>query len=139
MSSPGLGKTTILRDLARIMSEKTRKNILICDERGELSVGELGDTCDILRFCDKERGFLAGIRAMRPEIIITDELSKKDCEGVQNAITAGVTVVASAHFSDACYIKPPFLGLFQRFVLLDSMEIGKIKSVYNEKVEKIYG
>jgi stage III sporulation protein AA len=139
MSPPGLGKTTILRDLARILSEKTRKNILICDERGELSVGALGDTCDVVRFCDKERAFLAGIRAMRPEIIITDELSLRDCEILQNAVSAGIIVIASAHFSDISYVKSPFLGLFERFVLLDSDEIGKIKAIYGAVGEKIYG
>ena len=77
MSSPGLGKTTILRDLSRILSEKTRKNILICDERGEICVGEYGDTCDVIRFCDKERAFAAGLRAMRPEIIFQEITGKE--------------------------------------------------------------
>ncbi len=137
MSSPGLGKTTILRDLARILSEKKRKNVLICDERGELSVGELGDTCDVVRFCDKERAFLSGIRAMRPEIIITDELSVKDAIALENAVSAGISIVASAHFSDISYVKAPFLGLFERFVLLDEERIGQIKAIYDEKGEEI--
>ena len=137
MSSPGLGKTTILRDLARILSQRTRKNVLICDERGEISVGELGDTCDVIRFCDKKQAFTAGIRAMRPEIIITDELSKEDCIALEKAMVAGITVIASAHFSDISLVKPPFLGLFQVFVLLDEREIGKIKGIYNEKGEVV--
>ena len=133
MSSPGLGKTTILRDLGRILSEKTRKNILICDERGEISVGELGDTCDVIRFCDKETAFTAGIRAMRPEIIITDELTLTDCSALEKAMLAGICVIASAHFSDIRFVGKPFKGLFARFVLLDEQEIGKIKGVYDEK------
>lgn len=133
MSSPGLGKTTILRDLGRILSEKTRKNILICDERGEISVGELGDTCDVIRFCDKETAFTAGIRAMRPEIIITDELTLTDCAALEKAMLAGICVIASAHFSDIRFVGKPFKGLFERFVLLDEQEIGKIKGVYDEK------
>jgi len=137
MSSPGLGKTTIMRDLARSLSERTRKNILICDERGELSVGELGDTCDVVRFCDKKRTFLNGIRAMRPEVIITDELSEGDIVALQNAVAAGITIIASAHFSDMSYVRTPFLGMFQRFVLLDEEEVGKIKAVYDEKGEVI--
>ncbi len=133
MSSPGLGKTTILRDLSRILSEKTQKNILICDERGELSVGDIGDTCDVLRFSDKSNAFEAGIRAMRPEIIVTDELSFQDCSALERAIAAGITVLASAHFSDMQYVRAPFTHLFDRYVLLDECNIGKIKRIYNRE------
>ena len=133
MSSPGLGKTTILRDLGRILSERTKKNILICDERGELSVGEIGDTCDVVRFCDKETAFTAGIRAMRPEIIITDELTHADCAALEKAMLAGICVIASAHFSKMQFVKEPFVGLFERYVLLDEQEIGRVKGVYDEK------
>ena len=137
MSSPGLGKTTILRDLSRILSEKTKKNILICDERGEICVGEYGDACDVIRFCDKERAFTAGIRAMRPEIIITDELSLVDCSALKRAVAAGVCIIASAHFSAFDFVEKTFTELFERYVLLDEEEIGKIKAVYNAQGKQI--
>ena len=70
----GLGKTTVLRDLSRLICEKKALNVLICDERGEISMGNVGETADVLRFCDKTTAFDAGIRCMRPEVIITDEL-----------------------------------------------------------------
>ena len=135
MSSPGLGKTTILRDLGRIIGLKTKKNVLICDERGELSVGELGETCDIIKFCDKKTAFEAGIRAMRPDIIITDELSVQDCEAIRKAYCAGICVLASAHFSDIKRLEKAFLGLFERYVLLDEQNLGKIKYVFDENGE----
>lgn len=137
MSSPGLGKTTILRDLTRILSEKTGKNILICDERGEICVGDYGETCDVIRFCDKERAFTAGIRAMRPEIIITDELSYVDCAALKKAVAAGITVVASAHFSDIRFVEKPFTELFERYVLLNEEVIGEIKGVYDAEGKEI--
>lgn len=132
-SSPGLGKTTILRDLSRIVSEKRRENILVCDERGELSAGNMGESCDVLRFSDKKTSFEAGIRAMRPSMIITDELSKEDCKAIERAISAGIRVLASAHFTAYAYIQPPFSGLFDRYVFLDENEIGKIKNIYDKE------
>lgn len=137
MSSPGLGKTTILRDLSRILAEKTRKNILICDERGEISVGKVGESCDVIKYCDKATAFEAGIRAMRPEIIITDELSETDCIPLKKAVEAGITVIASAHFSDIHCVKSCFLGIFDRFVLLDERKTGRIRGIYlREDVER---
>ncbi len=132
MSPPGLGKTTILRDLSRLLSENTRKNLLICDERGELSIGDIGDTCDVIRFCDKETAFTAGIRAMRPEIIITDELSERDCTALRKAVAAGIQVIASAHFSDMHFVSASFRDLFERFILLNTEKLGHIKAIYDE-------
>lgn len=132
VSPPGMGKTTILRDLGRILSQNTKKNVLICDERGEISSGFFGETCDVLLYANKATAFDAGIRAMRPDIMITDELSPEDVKAVQLAIFAGITVLASAHFSDMSSIKPPFFGTFDRYVVLDSGTIGKIKEIYDE-------
>ena len=134
-SPPGLGKTTILRDLARIIAEKTRKNILICDERGEISAGSLGESCDVVKYSDKPTAFEAGVRAMRPDILITDELSERDCQALKKVMEAGVCVIATAHFSDISYIKAPFINIFERFVVLDSQEIGKVKGIYDQTGE----
>lgn len=137
LSSPGLGKTTILRDIARIIGRKSLKNVLICDERAEISCGDCGQNSDVLKFADKNTAFEAGIRAMRPDIIITDELSPQDCTGVKRAIFAGVKVLASAHFSAMEYVKEPFSGLFDRYILLDEKIIGKIAGIYDGEGRKI--
>lgn len=137
VSPPGIGKTTILRDLARIISTKKNKNLLICDERGEIAQGDIGQTCDVLRFCDKNTAFSVGIRTLRPDIIITDELSKNDCNAVERAISAGVCVLASAHFYQMQDIKEPFLGLFERYVILDDKNIGKVRHIYDENRKTI--
>ena len=129
-SSPGIGKTTILRDLARILSQKTAKNILICDERGELGFGDFGETCDVVKYSDKATAFTAGIRALRPDIIITDELSQKDCLALENALNAGVKVIASAHLCDIAQINENYRKFFDFIVLLDEREIGVIKGIY---------
>ena len=136
-SPPGLGKTTILRDLARMIVEKTQKNVLICDERGEIDCGMGVGFCDVLKFADKATAFDAGIRAMRPDVMITDELSVSDCVAVEKAIYAGVCVLASAHFSAMESIKSPFFGLFERYVILDGEHIGKVKAVYDENGKEL--
>ena len=137
MSPPGLGKTTILRDLSRILSNKTEKNLLICDERGEISAGNVGDSCDVMKFADKKTAFESGVRAMRPDIIITDELSAADCMVLEKAVSAGIIVFASAHFLEMQYVSSPFLGLFERYVLLDTNELGKIRGIYDETGREI--
>ena len=133
-SPPGIGKTTLLRDLCRIISEKTARNILVCDERGELSAGNTGETSDVLMFADKATAFDVGIRTMRPDVIVTDELSDGDCVAVKRAIVGGVKVLASAHFESVKEIKPPFSGLFERYVFLDRYKIGKIAGIYDENL-----
>lgn len=138
ISPPGLGKTTILRDLSRILGEKTKKNILICDERGEISSENVGESCDVVKYCDKQTAFEAGIRALRPDIIITDELSIEDLPSIQKAVKAGISVIASAHFSAFEEINEIFLNIFDRFVVLDNQEIGKIKGIYDKKGRDMY-
>ena len=138
LSPPGYGKTTVLRDLARLVSENTRKNVLICDERAEIALGEMGQTCDVIKYCDKKTAFEAGIRAMRPDVMVTDELSPKDYEAVERAVYAGVCVLATAHFADLQSIPREFFGVFQRFVVLSSEKVGKIVGIYDENGDDVF-
>lgn len=139
-SPPGLGKTTILRDISRILCFERSKNVLICDERGEISEGDVGMSADVLKFADKKTAFDAGIRAMRPDIIVTDELTEEDILPVKRAISAGINVIASAHFSSIENVTQPFKGIFDRYVLLDSKRIGTIQGIYKSNGEALsYG
>ena len=136
-SPPGLGKTTILRDISRILCFETRKNVLVCDERGELSEGDIGLTADVMKFSDKKTAFDAGIRAMRPDIIVTDELSEDDIIPVRRSIQAGIKVIASAHFDCISNSIEPFKGVFDRYVILDTARIGRIAGIYDKNGEAI--
>ena len=124
LSPPGEGKTTLLRDLSRLVCARRRLNVLVSDERGELSAGDLGETADIIRFADKLTAFTAGIRAMRPDLIVTDELLPEDYAAVRRAVQSGVFVFASAHLTRAEDVPE---RLFERYILLDGLgQIGRI-------------
>lgn len=136
-SSPGIGKTTILRDIAKKISENTRLNLLICDERGEISSLYENGNWDALLFADKQTAFTSGIRALRPDVLVTDELSLEDCKAVEKAVRSGVKVIASAHFINEKAIQSPFLGLFDYYVFLDRREIGRINGIYDAHLKKV--
>lgn len=127
MSPPGEGKTTLLRDLCRLVCLRTERNVLVSDERGELSAGDLGGTADVIRFADKLTAFTAGIRAMRPEVIVTDELLPEDYAAVRRATESGIAVLASAHLTRFADVPQK---LFRRYVILDGL--GKIGTILGE-------
>lgn len=134
MARPGIGKTTILRDLSRMVCAQKHCNVLVSDERGELSAGDLGATSDCIKFADKMTAFTSGIRAMRPDLIVTDELLTEDYLAVRRAVEGGIHVLASAHLTR--YDQVP-QKLFSYYVLLG--DLGKVAAIYdgegNELVE----
>ena len=136
-SPPGIGKTTFLRDLTRLIGQQYHYNLLICDERGEISSCGQGEDIDVLKFCNKSVAFEAGVRAMRPDVIITDELSIADIPAIERAVFSGIYVIASAHYDTFFNIDKRYLPLFKRFVFLNSQKIGEIHAIYNDNGEEI--
>ncbi len=104
ISPPCCGKTTILRDIARNLSNMGVK-VSIADERNEISalssgyIGfDLGYSADVLEGASKKDSFRILIRSMSPDVIITDELGgDEDYQSVKKAIHSGVSVIASVH------------------------------------------
>ncbi len=109
VSPPRCGKTTLLRDIARLLSLGSRQhkgqNVVIVDERSELAgcyLGipqlDVGPRTDVLDSCSKAVGMMIAVRAMSPQVIITDELGRKeDVDAVQECTNAGVSIVSSIH------------------------------------------
>lgn len=106
VSPPGCGKTTLLRDLARIFSNEGRK-VAICDERSELAgmyrgipSFYLGSRTDVLDGCDKAEGIPILIRSMSPDVIVTDEIGKReDLQAIEMCLGTGVCLITSIHGS----------------------------------------
>lgn len=130
VSPPGQGKTTILRDLSRNICEKLGYNVLICDERGEIASGKIGDTADVFAFADKKSALEIGVRVMRPDVIITDELSLADLPSVERAKNCGVRLIASFHAEKYEEIPAALQEAFDVIAVLNKEEIGKIDKVY---------
>lgn len=103
VSPPGCGKTTMLRDIARVLGAKYK--IGIADERSEIAAvyrgiaqNEIGSRSVVMDACPKADAINMMIRAMGVEVIITDEIGgESDAAAIQNALYAGVKVIASAH------------------------------------------
>lgn len=108
-ASPGVGKTTFLRDLARCFSDginmQKAYRVGIADERNELSACveavpsfNIGSRSDVFTLMPKFQSIPLLIRNMSPEVLITDEIiTENDCAALENAVCHGVAVIATMH------------------------------------------
>ncbi len=100
---PSSGKTTVLRDLTRLLSEKHRVSLI--DERNEIaaSVGgrpqnDVGPHTDVFSSYDKYSAIMTAVRVMSPQVIVCDEIgSRKDLEALGYALGSGVCIAATCH------------------------------------------
>lgn len=153
LSVAGGGKTTMLRDLSKKICDNYFVNVLVDDERNELSATNkdyslnVGDTADVVRFADKKTAFTASIRAMRPDVIITDELiNDEEVKALCEMALCGVKIMASSHINSIENLKE-FSSykwaienkIFTRYVVLDDKKIGVVKFIFDQDLNLIYG
>ena len=150
LSPPGRGKTTILRDCVRAISNGIMEygfkglNVGVVDERGEIAAmykgipqNDLGERTDILDNVSKDLGMKMIIRSMSPNVIVADEIGTyEDIEAINYAVTSGVKGIFTAHGNDLKDIvlnpilnKLYELHIIEKIILIEPNR--KIKLIYD--------
>ncbi|MDO5409524.1 MAG: stage III sporulation protein AA [Lachnospiraceae bacterium] len=156
-SAPGKGKTTIMRDLIRLISDGNRcgepLSVAVIDERGELAAcdqgvpqNDLGARTDVMDGCPKSAGMRLMLRSMAPAVLAADEIGgEEDVEAVFEAAGCGCVMLATAHgeslerlMKKEAFQKLKQAAVFQRYVQLDGGSCpGKCKAVYDAEGRRL--
>lgn len=155
ISPPKCGKTTIIRDIARNLSngisslEASGRKVVVIDERSEIGAchlgipqSDLGIRTDVLDNCLKREGLIMAIRSLSPEVLICDEIGTKgDIEALMMAFNSGVNLITTIHgFTiEDLYKRKVFSDLLdneilERAIILSNRNgIGTVENVYSLK------
>ncbi|WP_372995277.1 stage III sporulation protein AA [Lutispora sp.] len=159
ISPPQCGKTTLLRDIVRQLSNGIKSQnikgfkIGLVDERSEIAACFLGEPrndvgirTDVLDACPKSQGIIMLIRSMSPDIIATDEIGRKeDADALMEGANAGVKIIATMHGSDIddlfrkIELKKLHSNYFERILVLGrSKGVGTIEKIYDREGRILY-
>lgn len=158
ISPPKCGKTTLLRDISRNISDGfnlanlSGKKVCVIDERSEIAACyegipqmNVGLRTDVLDNCIKSSGIMMAIRSMSPDVVICDEIgTEKDMESILAARTCGISVISTIHGFDIEDLKERFIfkdiiknNIFDRAIILNSKNgVGKVLRVYDFKTNE---
>lgn len=151
VSPPQCGKTTLLRDIIRNISNGIDAfkfngiKVGVVDERSELGgtyngcpQNDVGIRTDIIDSCHKHEGIMLLLRSMSPNVIATDEIGdEKDIKAIHEAIKAGVKIISTVHgYGINDILSKPNLRdiitgkVFERIVLIDNTNgVGTIQDI----------
>lgn len=140
LGAPGWGKTTLLRDLIRVIAET--EAVTVIDERGELFPDGFrrGKRMDLLTGCPKDTGILQAIRTMGPHAVAADEItSEEDTVALLRAAHCGVRLVCTAHAASMREFqsRPVYQRLiknriFQTVLVLDAQKRYRIERMKHD-------
>jgi stage III sporulation protein AA len=158
ISPPRCGKTTLLRDVIRQLSDGDKDSngctVGVVDERSEIGAcymgvpqNDIGLRTDILDCCPKSSGMMMLVRSMSPQVIAVDEVgSREDIDAIEYIISCGCKLIATVHGSSIEDIKSkPVFGklvrekIFERYIILNNRgHVGNIKEIYDARGTILY-
>lgn len=151
ISPPGCGKTTLLRDIIRNISNGINeinfkgKNVGVVDERGEIAAmykgvaqNDIGIRTDVIDNMPKPEAMRMLVRSMSPNVIACDEIgSIEDVKAIDYAMCSGVKGIFTAHGRSVEELNrnPEISRLlvkhtFDRIILLNPFLKGDVKCVH---------
>lgn len=152
ISPPGAGKTTMLRDVIRQVSEGNRygkgMTVSVVDERSEIGAClrgipqcDLGSRTDVMDRCPKVQGMYMMLRSMAPKVMAVDEIgTQEDMTALFDVMRCGCVILATVHGDSFEDVKKKRIlrsmaesGMFSRYVVLSAVpHPGSLYGVYNE-------
>ncbi len=124
---PCSGKTTLIRDIARVLSLDCNKKVCVVDSRNEISSSFRGEVqndlgnCDVFTMYNKTDAIEHAVRNMSPDYVVCDEIvTKEEVSAISRGINSGVHFIATVHCSSVSELvnKP----LFRELLTLDGFE-----------------
>lgn len=156
IAPPGCGKTTMLRDLIRQLSDGSRQNpgvqVGVVDERSEIAgsfmgipQNNVGMRTDVMDACPKVQGMMMLVRSMAPKVVAVDEIgSLEDMKAIGQILQCGSKVAATIHgesprdiMGRAFQKEYAIEDIFDRFIVLEKVKgCCRVKAVYGRDMER---